>query len=154
CPPPWPPPPAAPAGPRRPGAPRPADPRSRPRPVVAQRFPSWLSFPGRRARERERGEAHDAAGIDVPLLVLEDAAPHRGRGVKEGVERRGPAPVQLVAALAEELPVAVGLPRGHAGQALAVLPLHVAHRALPRAHRLLVAVAPADVRQVHAEDED
>ena len=110
--------------------------------------------PGRGLVEGEAGAAHDALGIDLPLLVVQHLAHHRGRDAQEGVEGRGSAPVEGVAPEGDARPEAGGVARLKALETGAVALLDLAQDALAGPGPQAIAVAAPEVGHVHAQHEE
>src|SRR5205823_10705468 len=74
----------------------------------------------RSAAEREGRAAHDAVGVDVPLLVTQEGTAGRLEGGHERVEGGGAAPAQRVPVVGDERPEALRIRGGQASAAGAV----------------------------------
>ena len=73
-----------------------------------------------RLAEAHARKAHHAVLVDVPLLVLQQFAARLRSRLQERVERRRPAPLQIVLPLAHQIPEAAGIQRVDALDALLV----------------------------------
>src|SRR5690242_3219972 len=98
---------------------------------------------GRVLVESKAREAHHAAIVDIPLLVVQQAAAGLRRGLQERVNRRGAAPLQVVVVFAHQLPETSGVALLHALNAFAVAPRDVRHLVLARVGVQRISVTPA-----------
>src|ERR1017187_8567675 len=95
-------------------------------------------------------EAHHAMVVDIPLLVLQELSARLRSRLQKRIERRRPAPLQIVLPLPHELPETAGVERLDALDPLLVARAHFLHFALARHRREAVVIARPHVRHVHA----
>src|SRR5580692_11582732 len=93
-------------------------------------------------------EADHAVLVDIPLLVVTQAAAGAGDGLEESVHRRRSAPFQMVALALHEIPEAAGIAGLHAIDAGTVGLFDGLHFTLAGARFEPIAVAPSHVRHI------
>jgi hypothetical protein len=97
------------------------------------------------------GEAYYTLVVDIPLLIVQEAAAGLGDGFEEGVNRGGAAPLQIVVVLLDQIPEAAGVAGFHAIHPSAVAPGNLFHLIATGDGCEGIAVAAAHMRHIDAE---
>src|SRR5271166_125051 len=104
-----------------------------------------------RRRKLQRRETDYAPRVDVPLLIAAQSAMHLRRALQERVERRRPAPVQIVFSLLHQIPKAGCVAGIHTLNARPILGPYLEHWTGLRLCVMRASIAPSDMGHVDAQ---
>src|SRR5690348_16712904 len=111
--------------------------------LFSQQQADWI-----RSSKRHTREADHAVRIDIPLLVTLHRAAYAGTDSQERVERRRPAPFEVVMVLLHQLPESLRVSGCYACHALLIARGDRQHLILVGPRREVVAISPAHVRHI------